>query len=199
MARAHALLAALALAALPACDGPLLFAELEVPSVRVTLPAQTFPASDTTLPENWCDPSGQTDPPCIQLSLDYAIAGQVPVLNEPGVTYELRLADVGISLASTDVLADLAGVESARVLVLGDGGDPATAVVVASYVKPPGGGAPTSLTIGGNPNLDLAPYVEAGSLPVRVELVVSSGTPEFTADVQAGFSLLVNLDYGSLL
>jgi predicted small lipoprotein YifL len=193
-----ALLAAAALAALQGCGGPLLFAELQVSSVRVTLPSQSFPASDTTNPADWCSAS-QTVPPCIQLTLQYDIAGQIPVLNEPNVTYDLRLSEVGMALSATAAGTDLSGVEQVTITVLADPADPTSGVVVASYARPPGAGTPTTISVSGNPNLDLAPYVTAGHLPARIELVLDRPTPAFLADVTAGFSLEVKLDYGSLL
>jgi len=192
----HAL-AALALA-LAACDGPLLFAELSIPEIRVTLPGQTFPASDTTIPANWCS-AIQVDPPCIALTLDYDLGGNVPVLTEQNVTYDLRLTDVAIALSATEVGKDLSGVRLATIRVLDDPLDPTAGVVVASYVRPPGPVAPTTIAITGNANLDLGPYLEAGRLPVRVEVVLDAGTPAFLADVQVGFSLEVKLDWGAYL
>ena len=189
------------LAALPAlqgCGGPVLYADLQIESVRVTLPSQAFPASDTTNPADWCSTSLGT-PPCIQLTLDYDIAGQIPVLNEPNVTYDLRLTDVGITLSTTSAGTDLSGVERVSITVLADPNDPASGVAVAAYARPAGGGTPTSIAVSGNPNLDLAPYVSAGKLPARIELTIDQPTPAFLADVGAGFSLEVSLDYGKLL
>jgi hypothetical protein len=194
----HAL-AALALA-LAACDGPLLFAELSIPEIRVTLPGQSFPASDTTIPANFCDPTApQSFPPCIALTLDYDLGGNVPVLTEQNVTYDLRLTDVAIALSATEVGKDLSGVRLVTIRVLDDPLDPTAGVVVASYVRPPGPVAPTAIAITGNANLDLGPYLEVGRLPVRVEVVLDAGTPAFLADVQVGFSLEVKLDWGAYL
>jgi hypothetical protein len=184
--------------ALSGCDGPLLFAELQVPALRATLPSQSFPASDTGDPAYWCSAS-QTDPPCIQTTLDYDLGGMVPILTDPNVTYDLRLTDVSILLSATEVGKDLSGISLASVSV----SDPVAAgswVVVASYVRPPGSGPSSAIGVSGNPNLDLAPYLDGtGSLRVRVELVIDQPTPAFLADVAAGFSLEVKLDYEGLL
>jgi hypothetical protein len=194
-----ALLAALLLAALPACDGPLLFAELSVPSLRATLPSQSFPASDTTDPADWCA-AMPSDPPCIQMTIDYDLGGMVPILNEPGVTYDLRLTDVAIALSATEAGKDLGGIQRVTLGVLTDPADPASAVIVAAYVRPAAGGAPpTAIAVTGNSNLDLGPYLRGGVMRVHVELVLDGGTPAFLADVTSGFSLEVQLDYGSLL
>ncbi len=185
-------------AALAGCGGSLLHADLQVDQVRVTLPSQAFPASDTTNPIDWCSAS-QSSPPCVQLTLSYDIAGQIPVLNQPNVTYDLRLTDVGISLSASSAGTDLSGVQRVTITVLANPNHPTSGVTVASYLRPATGGATSTIAVSGNPNLDLAPYVAAGRLPAHVELVVDQATPAFLADVGAGFSLEVKLDYGKLL
>ncbi len=189
---------AAALAALQGCGGPLLYADLQVKSVKVTLPSQVFPASNTTNPADWCSTT-LGNPACVQLTLDYDIAGQITVLNEPNVTYDLRLTEVGITLAATSVGTDLSGIQRVAITVLANPSDPTSGVPVAAYVRPAGGVPPTSIAVSGNPNLDLAPYISAGHLPARIELTIDQPTPAFLADVGAGFSLEVNLDYGKLL
>ncbi len=186
-------------AALSGCGGPLLYAELEVPSLKATLPSQEFPASDTGNSADWCDPNQQSNPPCIQLTTDYDLGGMVPILNEPNVTYDLRLTDVAITLTTASVGTDLSGIQRVSISALADPNDPSSTVVIAAYVRPPSGNPPTTLSVTGNSNLDLGPYLRGGVLRVHAELVLDSGTPAFTADVTSGFSLLVKLDYGSLL
>jgi hypothetical protein len=199
MRRAHlALLAAPALAALQGCGEPLLFAELQVPDLRLSVPSQPFPASDTTNPNAWCT-AAQTNPPCIQLTLDYDLGGNVPLLNERNVKYDLRLRDVAIALSPASAGTTLAGVKLVSIRVLSDPLDPTSGVVVASYARPAGGAATGAVSVAGNSNLDLGPYLRAGRLPVRVEVVLDQPTPAFLADVATGFSLEVKLDYGALL
>jgi hypothetical protein len=199
MRRVPLCLLALLAAALPGCDG-LLFAELQVPSLHATLPSQSFPASDTSDRNDWCDPSvAFNDPPCIQTTLDYDIGGMVPILTDPSVTYDLRLTDVAIHLSAAQAGTDLTGVRSAAISVLTNPDDPASAVVVASYVRPAGTVPAASIGVTGNANLDLGPYLRGGALRVRAQLVIDRPTPAFLADVAAGFSLEVKLDWGSLL
>ncbi len=194
-----ALLAAVLAAALPGCGGPLLFAELQIPDLHVTLPEQSFPASDTTNPADWCALVQDPSAPCIQRTLDYDLGGPVPILNEPGVTYDLRLKDVAIILSASQAGTNLTGVKYASLQVLADPLDPSSGTVIASYVRPPGAVPSRSIGVTGNSNLDLGPYLEAGKLPVRVEVTFDGSTPAFLADVAAGFSLEVKLDWGSLL
>jgi len=195
----HALAAA-ALPLLAAC-GPLLFAEVQIPDLRVTLPSQSFPAVAASLPSDWCDPALLADPPCLAISADYDLGAQVPALTEAAVSYELRLTDVAITLSAVQQAGappDLSGIESAIIRVLDDPAVPGVGAVVASYVKVPGT-SPTTIAVTGNANLDLGPYLDAGLLPVRVEVIVSNGTAAFDADITAAFSLVINVDWGSYL
>lgn len=193
----HAFLAA-AVLLLAACDGPLFGAELQIPAIRVTLPEQQFPASDTSVPADWCDPADLGDPPCVARSLDYDLGGQVPILNEENVTYDLRLTDVALTL-STSGAGDLSGVRTLDIRILEDAALGTEGVLVASYVRPPGAVTPDTVAVTGNANVDLGPYLDAGRLPVRVEIVLDHMTPAFVADVQVGFSLEVGVDYGGFL
>lgn len=194
--------AALAAVLVAACDGPLLFAEVEIPDLRVTLPPQPFPASGTGTPDQWCDPSGQTDPPCVAVSASYDLAAQVPAINETGVTYEIRLTDVAIILSATQSQPgpppDLSGVVSAAVRIGADPAVPGSGSLVASYARTPGA-KPTSIAVSGNANFDLAPYLAAGRLPVRVEVVVDNGMPAFDANILAAFYVRITADWSHYL
>jgi len=190
---------------LAACDGPLLSAELQVPEIRVTIPSQEFPASDTTDVRYFCDPDApQSIPPCVGLTLDYDIGANVPVLDEPNVTYDLRLTDVALTLSATQTVTgdkDLSAVKRAVIRVLEDPAIPGAGAVLATYDRPPGAAPVSSFSVSGNANLGLGPYLQAGRLPVRVELLLDGAgpTPTFTADVHAGFALEVKLDWGAYL
>jgi hypothetical protein len=185
--------AAAALLARPGC-GPVLFAELDQPEVRITLPSQDFPASPAP-PADWCFPDR---PECVATELQYQLGAEVPIVTEPGVEYELRLKRVAIVL-STSSAGDLSGIRSASIRVLDPAGGPGT--VVASYEADPAAPAPTSISVAGAAALDLAPYVQGGNLEARVELVYdpSNPTPAFAADVSAAFSLDVKVDWGGYL
>ena len=188
----HLLVAAALL--LAACD---LSAELDIPELRVTLPSQQFVASDTSIPEDWCDPAEAADPPCIATALQVDLGAQVSLLTEENATYDLRLTDLAMALASTEAGKDLGGVKLLTIRV--GGGAPGAGLVLASYARPPGAAAPAAIAVTGNSNVDLGPYLEAGRLPVRLELVLDRPTPAFSADVVAGFSLRVSLDWGAYL
>jgi hypothetical protein len=198
-----AALAALSLASLASCSGPLLFAEVEIPDLRVTLPQQSFPAFDAGNPANWCDPSGPPPPiPCVALSTAYDLGAHVPALTEKGVTYELRVTDVEFTLSATQsspgAPTDLGGIQSATVRVGWDPAVPGSGVVIAKYVRATAG-TPTTVAISGNANLDLAPYISSGNLPVRVEVVIDGPTSAFDADILAAFYVRVTLDWGKYL
>lgn len=195
--------AALAAALLTSCGGPLLYAEVEIPHLQLILPRQSFPATGTALPANWCDLLG-TNPNCVALTTSYDLAAQVPAFAQKGVTYELRLTDVAFTLSATQSTpgapTDLSGIKSAVVRV---GADPAVAgsgTVVAAYYRPTLPSPPSTIAVTGNANLDLAPYVASGGqLPVRVEVELDGTTSSFDADIAAAFYVRVTLDWGSYL
>jgi hypothetical protein len=194
---------ALAVLLLASCSGPMLFAEIEIPDLTVTLPRQAFPAFDAGNPANWCNPSAPAPPPipCVGISAAYDLGAQVPALTEKGVTYELRITDVAFTLSatqSTAAPANLGGIKSATIRVGADPSAPGSGVVIASYVRP-GAATPATITVSGNANVDLAPYIRSGTLPLRVEVVVDDATPAFDADILATFYVKVTLDWGKYL
>lgn len=195
-------LAALSALVLAACDGSLLFAEVQIPDLQITLPSRSFPAVAASLPTDWCDPAVSGDPQCLGITSDYDLGAEVPALTEQGVTYDLRLTRVAITLSAVQQAGappDLSGIESAFILVGHDPAVPGSGTVVASYQKPSPSATPTVIAVTGNANVDLGPYLDAGTLPVRVEVYVSNGTAAFDADLTVGFSLVVNVDWGSYL
>ncbi len=192
MKRPSAAVAALLLAS---CGGPTLFAEIEIPELHVTLPSQQVPAFDAPDVSSWCDPAGIGNPPCVKLDTTYDLAAQVPALDKSGITTELRLTDLALTFVQSTggAISDFSHVQSVAVLV----GSPA--VVVASYTRTSTATPPTTISVSGKANLDLASYLAAGKLPFRVQVVVDGGTPAFTADITAGFYVRVKMDYLKLL
>lgn len=179
---------------LPGC-GPMFFAELDVPEVRITLPSQAFPASPA-VPADWCFPN---TPECVATELAYELAAQVPIVDDPGVSYDLRLKRIAIVLTASSAGRDLTGIRSAEIRILDPAGG--LGVVVASYAYDPTAPPPTSLEVGGDPSLDLEPYVRSGILLTRVEFVydLTRPTPAFSADVSAAFALDVKVDWAEYL
>jgi hypothetical protein len=195
-APAPQLAAALAAAAvLAGCDQPFLSARVEIPEVRIVEPAKTFPAAAID-PAAACSTlvalTGRT---CAAQTASYDLGGEVPGLSEKGVKVDLRLTDVALHLAAGGA-SNLGGVTRAEV----DLRDASGGVTrVASYVRPPGA-TPTSIAVSGSSNLELSPYLQDGKLDARVEvemdpLMLPSG---FTASIEAGFSVIVTVDYRSL-
>src|SRR6266511_2272826 len=185
MRTAHAALP-LAAALLGACGQPFLSAQLEVPEIRITSPSRSFPATNPT-PTDLC--AGVAG--CLKSDVSYDLGQEVPVLGEKGITFDLRLTDVALRLDSG--AADLGGVNAARVILLDAGGG---STLVASYAKLPGA-TPSSIAVSGNSNIDLGPYLSDGKITARVEIDydTTNPPPDFTADVEAGFSLVVTLEY----
>jgi hypothetical protein len=188
--------AALALPLLLAgCGGPLLFAELEIPQARITLPSQAFPATDAGA-QYWCSPT-QTQPDCIATTLSYDLGAQLPVITQQNVTYEIRLTALAIALATTGGGTDLHGVKAVSIRLRDATG--AAGVEVASYVRSPADPNPTSLAVTGNSNVDVASYVQSGKLDVVVQMTYDAPTPAFTADVTSTWALQAKLDWGAYL
>jgi hypothetical protein len=158
-----------------------------VPEVRIVEPGQLFDPLNPTSADT-CPPALASG--CVFRNMSYDLGAQVPVLDEPGVTFDVRLLDLALHLAG----ADLSAIRGARVL-LPDGRGGFT--LIASYAKPGSGPPPADVDVSGRTNLDLGPYIAGGKLPLRVEMDYdAAGTlSAFTADVEAGFSVIVTLDY----
>jgi hypothetical protein len=170
------------------CGGPLLSAELEIPELGLKVPQQTFPAS-TADPSYWCAPD-QAD--CIATDLEYDIGSEVDLLDQKGVTDEVRLTHLALVLTSTTV-QDLGGVRSVVVEVVPpDGG---ASIPVATYARSASDPLPTRLAVAGNSSVDLGPMIRSGIIHLRVKMSFDGPTPEFTADVEAVFYLRITLDY----
>jgi hypothetical protein len=188
----HARAAVLAAALLAGCGQPLLSARLEIPELRMTSPAQAFPDAALAAPADFC--SGTAG--CLFTDAEYDLGAEVPVLGEDGVTVDLRLTDVALRLSAPS--GSLDGIESVKVTLVDPGSGATT--VVASYVKPPGA-TPADIRVSGNSNLELGPFLDDGRIDLRVEVTYDLGSPPgaFTADVEAGFSLVVTVRYGDLI
>jgi hypothetical protein len=190
----HSTAAALAAALLAGCGQPLLSAQIEVPEIRITTPGEEFPASAGALPQDFCD---GVNPGCLFLETEYDLGEEVPGLDEEGVTVDLRLTDLALRLR--DIQAPgLEGLELVTVYLLDVAGGPP--IELASYAKPPGV-TPTEIVVSGRSNIDLGPYLRDGLIAVRIEMDYNTLYPmgAFTADVEAGFSLVVTVDYESFM
>jgi hypothetical protein len=195
MRQPHAALLAATL--LAGCGQPLFSARVEISEIRITEPTKEFPPAAFD-PTSACSFLAPLPPNCVATSVAYDIGAELPVVNRKGVTLDLRLTDVALRLAA-GAASDLRGVLRAEV----DLRDPVSGdfTKVAGYVRPSPTAAPTTIAVSGSSNLDLARYLEAGALDARVAVEMDpfflpSG---FTADLEAGFSLVVTLDYTSVL
>ncbi len=176
----------LPLLALAACDGPVLFAELELPSVVLTLPQQTF--SGTTFPAT----SNTTE-------FSFDIGANVSSINEPNVEYDLRLTRMTLVLDGTNpnTPANFDGVDSIDIDAFDPGGVLPN-LRLLHYAKTVTG--LTRITVNSETDADLKPYLVAGSINVRVTYAGSAlPTVDWTADLAAEFYMRVKLDYGAYL
>jgi len=172
--------------ALAACDGPILFAELEIPSVELTLPQQTF--AGTTFPAE----SNSTE-------FSFDIGANVPSINEPNVEYDLRLTRMTLvlDLANPATPDNFDGVDSIDIDAFDPGGVLAD-LRLLHYAKTTTG--LTRITVNSQTDADLKPYLVAGSINVRVTYAGTAlPTVDWTADLTAEFYMRVKLDYGAYL
>jgi hypothetical protein len=189
----HAHATVLAAALLAGCGQPLLTARFEVPEIRITEPTRTFPPASFD-PSTACSFLAPVPPSCVAAAVAYDIGAEIPMVKEKGVTVDLRLKDVALHLAAGGV-SDLRGVLRAEVALL----NPTTGgfTKVAGYVRPSPAATPTTIAVTGQSNLELSPYLTAGTIDARVAIELDpfylpSG---FSASLEAGFSLVATLDY----
>ncbi|HTN51943.1 MAG TPA: hypothetical protein VML50_06035 [Anaeromyxobacter sp.] len=180
-----------AAAALLLVSGCALTADVEIPTIALVLPQQSFPAASLVV--NQCgtgDPNG-----CVQTDLDYDLGSQIGILGAAHTTSEVRLTDLGIEL--TAGASNLDGIASAKVEVVAPNGT--DAVLVASYARPASASNVQSIAVQGSADTDLSPYLQSGKIHVRLKLTYDAPTPAFTADVRATFYVKVTYDYGHQL
>jgi hypothetical protein len=174
-----------ALALLSSCG--LFTAEVEVPSVTMTLVGFAFPSS----------PSGS-----LVQDFNFDLGGKIGAINDPNYGFELRLLGMSVDLQANPSMGDFGDIQSVSLSVLPPAGQTLPeATVLASYTRAPSNPHPTRITVSGMSNLDLRPYLSAGSLRLRFQAVSASGgiIPAWTGDVGAEFYLKVHADYGNLV
>lgn len=181
-------IAALLLApALIGCNGPVLFAELELPSVEVTLPQQTFLGTTLTTQST---------------TFAFDVGANVPVVNEPNVELDLKLTRMTLVLdtANPSNPASFDNVESVTIVAVAPAGSGLVDLDLVRYTKPAGASGITRIEASGATDADLTPYLQAGRMDVQASYT-GTGLPtaDWTADVTAEFWMKVKLDYGAYL
>lgn len=180
-----------ALLALGGCDGPVLFAELEMPSVEVTVQQQTFSGTGT---------AGSI--PVTTVSFD--IGANVPVIDEPNVEAELVLRSMTLVLGTTDPSDpnSFDGIDLITIRALPPPSDPSRpAIVLLEWVNPHTNTEPlTSVTARSQTDADLSAWLQDGTIVLEASYE-GSALPyyDWTADLTGDFSLSVKLDYGAYL
>jgi hypothetical protein len=186
----HARAVLLAAAALLAgCGRPLLAAELSVPSVRIT--SATERIDPGTAPIDVC---ALLD--CVVTQVQYDVGGEVPFVNEPGVTIDLRLTDFALHLSPV-APGNLDGLEFVRLVALAPGSGAETAI--ASYEKPPGAAMPAEILVSGKSTVELAPFLGDGRVDAHLEFGFSSLPGAFDYYTDAEFSVNVIFEYDAFL
>jgi hypothetical protein len=187
--RARTLAFAALLAANAACGGPVLFAELEMPSVQVTLPQYSFPG----------DPLGLTT----STNVSFDIGANVPLVTDPDVDFDIELRNMTLVLDTTGPLSNFDGFETVRIVALHPT-VPALDLTLLEYHKPAGASGITRVSASSETDADLKPYLTAGVINVRAEYASDGVNPtlptsNWTADLTADFWMKVRLDYGAAL
>jgi hypothetical protein len=178
------LIALPALALLSSCG--MFFAEVEIPNITMTLANTDFPAIPVT--------------GVMTKEIDFDLGKDISLITEKGVTFELRLTAMSLVLTATSSLADFGDVERVTVTVLTPAGQtlPEDAVL-ASYVKPPppANQHPKSIAVVASSNVDLSPYLLAGSLKLRFQATSSAAgvIPAWSGDVGSEFYLKLHAEY----
>lgn len=178
--RARIVSTAALLAALAGC-GPVLFAELEMPSVLVTLPQYEFPSVVGSASK--------------QVTFD--VGANVSVINEPNVDYDLNLNEMTIVLRSGP-FTSFDTFDSVKITAIRTGQPD---LVLIEYANPHTTMGMTSVTARSSTGADLKPYLDAGKITVMAEFTSSLLTPAgiWYADISADLYLRVRLDYGAYL
>ena len=188
--RARTFATAALLAATASCGGPVLFAELEMPSVQVTLPQYTFPG----------DPLGLTT----SVDVAFDVGANVPLVNDPDVDFDIELRTMTLVLDTTGPLSNFDGFETVRITALHPSGNPALDLTLLEYHKPAGASGITRVSATSETDADLKPFLTAGVMNVRAEYSSDGINPtlptsDWTADLTADFWMKVRLDYGAAL
>lgn len=172
--------------ALAGCGGPALFAELEMPSVEVTLPQYQFPGSVLGAP--------------VAQEVSFDLGANVPVVNQSNVTIDLKLTRMTIVLNTGGALANFDQIDSVKITALHPATTTLPDLVLIDYTNPHTATGMTSVTITSQTSAELTPYLDAGKITVRAEYA-GSGLPSstWTADISADFWIKVTLDYGAYL
>jgi hypothetical protein len=178
--RLHPLLALVPLLA-AGCGGPVLFAELEAPSVCVTLPQYAFPGAVG---------------PDLAMDVAYDMSTVLPALDTANVEYELRLSQLDTTLVTAPGY-DFGAIDSVRVVALATATLPEVELV--SYQRDPLAPATNEIVSSGTMDVDLAPYLQGGQLALRVEYSGTLPASDWTADVRGCFYMRAMLDYGALI
>jgi hypothetical protein len=184
--RARTFATAALLAATAACGGPVLFAELEMPSVEVTLPAFEFPAFVAGT---------------VSTEVTFDIGANVPLVNDPDVDFDIELRKL-VLLLRTATPGNFDGFQSVKLTAIHPSRDPARELVLLQWSSTGATGL-TRVEATSQTDADLKPFLSAGNLTVRAEYAENGLFPvqltPWTADLTADFWMKVRLDYGAAL
>jgi hypothetical protein len=170
------ILSALSALLLSGCG--LLYAEVEIPKIEVTLPQESFP--------------GTAAGGSLSKDFTYDLGSDISVITDNDVTVVLKLQSLSIASAT-----DLYPVQSVSVVVVPPAGSLLPEVALVDYLRPTGAVSPVhDLQAASSSDADLGPYLTAGTLTLRASASGALPASGWLGDVTADFYLKVRYPYG---
>jgi hypothetical protein len=176
------LIALPALALLSGCG--LFFAELEIPSTTVHLGNQYFIGGAPLLKT---------------ITID--VSGAMPLTDNPDLALDLRLTQATVTLLPGSPMPDFGDIKDVTVTVDPPSGSTLPTAVVASYSQSPADPNPTSITVAGQNDTNLAPYLASGKLTlvVQADSVSGGGISDWLADFDTVLYMKARANYGDMV
>lgn len=157
----------------------MLYAEVEIPTVELVLPQETFPGAG----------SGAS----FSDDITYDLGKDISLITENDVTVVLRLQSLAIATTAVDLYA----VDSIEVSVVPPAGSSLPPLTLVSYARPAGATRPIHrIEAAASGDQDLGPYLTAGALTLRASGRGAPPTADWQGEVTAAFYLKVRYPYG---
>jgi len=161
---------------------PIFYADFDEPSICKTVTDVPF---DPTVPG--------AD---LTLSFDLPVGQYVPLFDNPDAKVTLYLNE--LTFFAKEGINDFNSVDTAAINVLPQDGSTDPKQTVLNYTKDPNNLPGKTLSVGGERNIELGPYLSADSdKKAKLETVMKGTLPPnyWTADVKVCFHMKVRLNY----
>jgi hypothetical protein len=162
----------------------LFFAEAEIPATTIHLGNQYFTGGNPLLK-----------------TISIPIGDSLPLTSEPDLTLDLRLTAATVTLLPGSPMPDFGDIKDVTITVVPAAGSTLSPAVLARYTQSPSNPAPTSITVAGLNDTNLAPYLSAGTLDLQVKAdsVSGGGIPDWLANFDTVVYLKARADYGDMI